>query len=146
MKKFALSLLGLLALSSCAGMQEMTPAEFDHLKNKVDTATAIVSSRISQDWDQAKRDKALEVITETRAAITESNIGALDPTNVLRSLVETYGEALGLDEQVKRDVRDATLIIELVTGPIKLDVGGKLDPRDQELILAFLDGLEFGLA
>jgi len=146
MRKFTLSLLGLLALSSCAGMQEMTPAEFDNLKNKVNTATAIVSSRISQGWDQAKRDKALEVIAKVKNAITTATAEELDPGNVLRSLVQLYGDQLGLDDQARRDVRDASLIIELVTGPIKLDVGGRLDPRDQELVLAFLDGLEFGLA
>ncbi len=145
-KLFTLPLLAMLALTSCANMGEMTPVEFDNLKNRVSVATTIVSSRLAQDWNQEKRDQAIELVAASRAMVETNNLATLDASNVLRSLVEQYGNSLGLDDQGKRDLRDASLLVELVVGPIDLGIEGKLDPRDQELILAFLEGLELGLS
>ena len=148
-KLLMLPLLGLLALSSCSTMPqlgEMPAGEFEALKTRVNAATAIVSSRISTDWDQAKRDKALGLITKAKEVVVSNNLGELGATNVVRTLVDRYGEALGLDAQAQRDVRDAALLIELVVGPINVDIDGKIDPQEQELVLAFLEGLEFGIA
>ena len=61
------------------------------------------------------------------------------------SIADNYGERLGLSEQERRDIRDAALLIEVLAGPVKLSIEGSLDPRDQELILAFLDGLAYGI-
>ena len=150
-KLFALPLLALLlALPSCQAtlpvLVDMPVAEYDALKTRVNVATALVSSRISVDWDQAKRDKALNLITQAGAIVEANDFSQLGATNVLRALVDRYGDALGLDDQAKRDVRDAALLIELIVGPINIDINASIEPREQELILSFLEGLEVGLS
>jgi len=148
-KLLALPLLALLAFPACQTtlpvLTDMPVAEFDALKTRVNVATALVSSRISVDWDQAKRDKALGLIDQAQAVVEANDFSQLGATNVLRALVDRYGDALGLDDQAKRDVRDAALLIELIVGPINIDINASIEPREQELILTFLDGLEVGL-
>tara|TARA_S200002703_G_scaffold149410_2_gene146932 strand:- start:84 stop:539 length:456 start_codon:yes stop_codon:yes gene_type:complete len=148
-KLLALPLLALLAFPACQTtlpvLTDMPVAEFDALKTRVNVATALVSSRISVDWDQAKRNKALNLIDQAQAVVEANDFSQLGATNVLRALVDRYGDALGLDDQAKRDVRDAALLIELIVGPINIDINASIEPREQELILTFLDGLEVGL-
>lgn len=149
-KLLALPLLALLAFPACQTtalpvLTDMPVAEFDALKTRVNVATALVSSRISVDWDQAKRDKALGLIDQAQAVVEANDFSQLGATNVLRALVDRYGDALGLDDQAKRDVRDAALLIELIVGPIEININASIEPREQELILTFLDGLEVGL-
>ena len=150
-KLFILPLLAMLAFSSCATtalpvLADMPVAEYDALKVRVNVATALVSSRISTSWDEEKRTKALDVITEAKDTVVANNFAQLGATNVLRALVDRYGDALGLDAQSQRDVRDAALLIELIVGPINININAEIEPREQELILMFLDGLEVGLS
>lgn len=150
-KLFILPLLAMLAFPSCATntlpvLTDMPVAEYDALKVRVNVATALVSSRISASWDEEKRTKALDLIGEAKAIVVANNFAQLGATNVLRALVDRYGDALGLDAQSKRDVRDAALLIELIVGPINIDINAQIEPREQELILTFLDGLEVGLS
>tara|TARA_S200002703_G_scaffold137880_1_gene127912 strand:+ start:488 stop:871 length:384 start_codon:yes stop_codon:yes gene_type:complete len=126
-------------------MQQMTPAEFEDVKNRVNAATALVSSRIAAEWDAPQRQKAVDAVVEIRALVEENNLATLEAGNILRGIADRYGERLGLSEEEQRDVRDAALLIEILAGPVKLGIEGSLDPRDQELILAFLEGLEYGL-
>jgi len=142
-KLFTLSLLALLA-TGCA-VQQMTPAEFENVKGRISAASTIVTSRLAQEWDQAKRTKALEVTGEIRQLVMVNDLSQLDVTNVLNGLASRFSDKLGLDEQAQRDVRDAILLIEVLVGPVKLGLEGGLAPQDQELVLAFLDGLELGL-
>lgn len=149
-KLLILPLLGLLAFPSCQAtlpvLVDMPVAEFEALNTRVNVATALVSSRISVDWDQAKRDKALNLIAQAEAIVEANDFSQLGATNVLRALVDRYGDALGLDDQAQRDVRDAALLIELIVGPINIDINASIEPREQELILSFLEGLELGLS
>jgi len=150
-KLFILPLLVALAFPSCATtalpvLTDMPVAEYDALKIRVNVATALVSSRISVDWDEEKRAKALDLIGQAKAVVVANNFARLGATNVLRALVDRYGNALGLDAQSQRDVRDAALLIELIVGPINIDINAQIEPREQELILTFLDGLEVGLS
>lgn len=135
----------LLLLGSCANLGEMTQEEFDDTTNRVAVASELAGSRIAARLDDETRQNALELVSDTKEMLEEGNFGELNTNDILRSLIENYGEALGLDEESKRDIRDAALIIELFTGPIKVEVGGELDPRDQALLVAFLDGLTKGL-
>ena len=137
--------LGLLALAGCIATQQMSPAEFQDIKNRVNAATALVSSRIAAEWDAQQRNKALRIVMDARVIVETNDLSTLDAGNILRSLADNYGKKLGLGEQEQRDVRDAALLIEILAGPIKLGIEGSLDPQDQELIIAFLDGLAYGL-
>ena len=144
-KLLAMSAALLFALAGCANMGEMSQEEFEATKNRAQVATTIVSSRIAQELDDEARKAAHKFVTGAKDMIEGGNFETLNVNDLLGSLVEAYGEELGLSEQNKRDVRDAALIIELFTGPIKVDLEGELDPRDKEMIMAFLDGLEEGL-
>lgn len=144
MKK--LLLLPFLALLGSCATATMTDGEFQSLKTRVGAATTIVSSRLAEEWDAPQRAKAIQVITEVKELAVVNNLEQVVAGDVLRSLVVRFGDKLGLSEQNQRDLRDASLLIELAMGrPITFDLGGKLEPRDQELLLAFLDGLLEGL-
>lgn len=144
-KLLALPALALMTLVGCANLGQMTGEEFEATKNRAKVATTIVSSRIAQGLDDEMRQAAHRFVTGAKEAIEGGNFESLNVNDLLGSLVESYGEELGLSEQNKRDIRDAALIIELFTGPIQVNLNGELDPRDQEMIMAFLDGLEEGL-
>ena len=156
MKLLALPLLlGALMMPSCSTISNlqrdvntMSEAQYEGLKTKVGSITAITSSRLAKDWDVAKRAKALGVITKAREIINSNlteGIEGLDVVGVIRALADLYGEKMGLDEQARRDVKDAALLIDALVGPIKLDIDGKLGEREKGLVLALLDGLQYGI-
>lgn len=145
MKK--LLVLPLLALlGGCMATSNMSESEFQSLKTRVGAATTIVSSRLAQEWDAPQRERAVAVIGEVRELVASNNLEELGAGDVLRGLVDRFGERLGLTEQAQRDIRDASLLIEIAIGrPITVGPDAKLDTRDQELVLAFVDGLLEGL-
>ena len=153
MKLFALPLLlGALMLPSCStlgnvqrDLATMSQSEYEGLKSKVASVTAITSSRLAKDWDAEKRVKALAIIAEGRLLLSGDKLADLGATDLIRALADRYGEKLGLDDQARRDVKDAALLVDALVGPIKLGVDGKLGERESGLILALLDGLEYGL-
>lgn len=149
---YALPLLAALMLPSCstssndlADLSQMEASEYENLKQKVSTITALSSSRIAREWDAEKRDKALGIIAEGRRLISEGGLGDLNATDLIRALADRYSEKLGLDENAKRDIKDAALLIDAIVGPIKLGIDGSLGSREAGLILALLDGLELGI-
>lgn len=137
----------LLALiGGCVATSNMSESEFESLKTRVNAATTIVSSRLAQEWDADKRAEAAEVIREARELIASNSVGELGAGDVLRGLVDRFGDQLGLDEQAQRDIRDASLLIEIAIGrPITVGPDAQLGERDQALVLAFVDGLLEGL-
>lgn len=153
MKLFTLPLLLVaLMLPSCStltnlqrDLDTMTEAQYEGLKNNIMSITAITSSRLARNWDTTKRDKARGVITQVARLIVANEFGNLDATHLIRSLADHYGDKMGLDEQARRDIKSAALLVDIVAGPIKLGVDGKLGEREQGLILALLDGLAYGL-
>ena len=153
MKLLALPLLLVtLMLPSCStltnlqrDLNTMTEAQYRGLKNKVMSITAITSNRLAKNWDTAKRDKARGVITQAARLIVANKFGSLDATNLIRSIADHYSKTMGLDEQARRDIKSAALLVDVVVGPIKLGVDGKLGEREQGLILALLEGLAYGL-
>lgn len=137
----------LLALiGGCVATSNMSESEFESLKTRVNAATTIVSSRLAQEWDADKRAEAAGVIREARELIASNSVGELGAGDVLRGLVDRFGDQLGLDEQAQRDIRDASLLIEIAIGrPITVGPDAQLGERDQALVLAFVDGLLEGL-
>ena len=148
---YILPLLAALMLPSCSillggpSLNEMETSEYEDLKHKVSTITALASSRLARNWDAEKREKALEVITQSRAFIIGNVFGDLNTTDIIRVLMNNYGDRLGLDVDARRDIKDAALAIDLLVGPIELGIDGSLGERERDLILALLSGLELGL-
>lgn len=146
-------LLAALMLPSCStigniqrDLATMSQSEYKGLKNKVASITAITSSRLAKDWDAEKRQKALDIIV-TGQLLVQSNkdLADLDVTDLIRSLADRYGEKMGLDEQSRRDIKDAALLLDVLIGPVQLGIDGRLGERELGLILALLDGLAYGL-
>lgn len=149
---YILPLLAAFMLPSCStssskirNLDQMEASEYEDLKHQVSTITALASSRAARGWDAEKRDKALGIIAEGRQLIADGGLGDLNATDLIRALADRYSEKLGLDEDAKRDIKDAALLIDIVAGPIKLGIDGSLDEREEGLILALLDGLELGI-
>lgn len=149
---YTLPLLAALMLPSCSisssnllNLDQMEVSEYENLKHRVSTITALASSRVARGWDAEKREKALGIVAEGRQLIISGNLGDLNATDLIRALADHYGEKLGLDENAKRDIRDAALLLDAIVGPIKLGIDGSLGEREEGLILALLDGLELGL-
>lgn len=153
MKLLALPLLLVaLALPSCStiqtareDLQTMEQPQYEDLTRKVATITEITSSRVSKDWDAAKKAKAASIIAQGRELLS-GDLGTLGATDLIRELADRYGEKLGLDDQARRDIKDAALLVDAVVGPIKVGIDGKLNERELGLVLALLDGLERGLS
>lgn len=148
-----LPLLAALMLPSCAtvsnvraDLNTMDVAQYENLRHKVSVITEITSSRLAKDWDAEKRAKAISVISQGRELLQGNNLAELGATDLIRGLAERYGEKLGLDEQARRDIKDAALLVDAAVGPIKLGIDGKLTEREKGLIIALLDGLERGLS
>ena len=148
----ALPLLAALLMPSCStlgnvqrDLNSMSEVQYQDLQHKVASITAITSSRLAKDWDAEKRAKALRLIAEGKVLITTDKLSELGATDLIRGLADRYGEQMGLDEQARRDVKDAALLLDALVGPIKLGVDGKLGVRELGLVLALLDGLEDGL-
>jgi hypothetical protein len=152
MKLFALPLLLVaLMLPSCStisniqrDINQMTAAQYDGLKAKVFAITSITSSRVAKDWSANKRAKALDLIAKGRALLT-TDLSSLDATSLIRALADRYSDKMGLDAQAKSDIKDAALLLDVLVGPIKVGVDGKLGERELGLVLALLTGLEDGL-
>lgn len=145
-------LLAALMLPSCSvvgniqrDLATMSQPEYEALKSKVASITAITSSRLAKDWDAEKRAKALKILDEGKALIIENKLADLGATDLIRGLADRYGEKMGLDEQARRDIKDAALLLDALVGPIKLGIDGELGERELGLILALLEGLEYGL-
>lgn len=150
-----LPLLSCLSLSSCStvakarqDLKTMSPEDFQALRTKVYAITAIASHRVSVDWDIGKKAKAVIVIRRGSTLISNNKaeeLSTLDATSLIRTLAQKYGEQLGLSDKAKMDIQDAALLVDMIVGPIKLEMDGTLDERSKQLILALLQGLEAGL-
>lgn len=146
-------LLAALMLPSCStlgniqrDLASMSQSEYEGLQSKVASITAITSSRLARDWDAEKRQKALNVIAEGRLLLLAGDqLADLGATDLIRSLADRYGEKMGLDDQARRDIKDAALLLDVLIGPIKLGIDGKLGERELGLLLSLLKGLEYGL-
>lgn len=145
-------LLAALMLPSCSTISNvqhdlaaMSQSEYEGLKSKVASVTAIASSRLAKGWDAEKRYKALVILTESRLLIAANNLADFDVTNLIHSIADRYGEKMGLDVQARRDIKNAALFVDVLVGPIKLGIDNKLGERELGLIVALLDGLEYGL-
>jgi hypothetical protein len=123
----------------------MSQSEYEGLQNKVASITAITSSRLAKNWDAEKRQKALGVIAEGKLLLAGDNLADLGTSDLIRGLADRYGEKMGLDDQERRDIKDAALLLDVLVGPIKLGIDGKLGERELGLILSLLKGLEYGL-
>ena len=153
MKPFLLpSLLVALMLPSCAtiqtareDLQTMEEPQYEELKHKVSVITEITSSRISKDWDAAKKAKATALIAQGRLLLG-GDLSEFGATDLLRELADRYGEKLGLNDQARRDIKDAALLVDAIVGPIKVGIDGKVNDRELGLVLALLEGLERGLS
>jgi hypothetical protein len=147
-----LPLLAALMLPSCSTLtnvrqdiNQMTEAQYEALTTKVTSVVAIASSRLAKDWDNAKRSKARDTLVNITILVLANDFTELDATNIVRSLVDRYGEKAGLSDQGCRDIQDAALIVDVLVGPIKLGIDSKLDEREQGLVLALLEGLAHGV-
>jgi len=148
----ALPLLAALLMPSCStlgnvqrDLNTMPVAQYEDLKTKVGSITAITSSRLAKDWDAEKRAKALNIISQGRLLLVGGELESLGATDLVRSLADRYGEKMGLDEQARRDIKDAALLLDALVGPITLGLDGKLGVRELGLLLSLLDGLEYGI-
>ncbi len=145
-------LLAALMLPSCStlgnvqrDLAAMSQSEYEGLQSKVASITAITSSRLAQDWDAEKRQKALNVIGEAMLLLAGDNLADLGASDLIRGLADRYGEKMELDEQARRDIKDAALLLDVLVGPIKLGIDGKLGERELGLLLSLLNGLAYGL-
>lgn len=145
-------LLAALILPSCSTISNtqhdlatMSQSEYKGLKSKVVSVIAITSSRLAQNWNAEQRHKALVIIAEGRRLVLDGISSDLDTTNLIRGLADRYGDKMGLDEQARRDIKDAALLVDVLVGPIKLGIDNKLGERELGLVLALLGGLEYGL-
>ena len=148
-------LLPLGGLTSCSIMTKarkdlatMSQPEYDSLRSKVHALSLITSRRISKNWDAEKLAKAAKVIAKGHLLVQSNKPAAwakLDATSLIRTLADKYAEELGLSARTKMDIQDATILLDVIVGPIQLGIDGKLGEREKGLATALLDGLGDGL-
>jgi len=147
--RLALFTTGIFIASSCStinNIEEMSPPKYYQLKIKIASIAELASGRISQNWSDERKDRALVIINDGVALINDpSKLKQLDVTNLIRALGDRYGDKMNLDAQAKSDIREATLLIDILIGPIQLDVTSELSEREKGLLLTLLSGLENGL-
>ncbi len=152
-QSLTLSLLAALMLPSCSAissarleLNEMTVSQYKLIQAKVMTITELASFNIAMNWDAARKAQAVSIIAEGRALLQDlPRLRELDTTDLVRALTDRYSERMGLDEETRSHIRNATLLMDVLVGPITIDIDGKLDIREVGLLLAVLEGLENGL-
>jgi len=126
---------------------ELSQAEYDQLKTKIVSVAEITSSRISQSWNKERKIQALVVIGDGLALLDDpSRLQALNTTNIIRTLVDQYSKKMGLNSESRSYIKDAALLMDVLVGPIMIDVDAKLSERELGLLRALLDGLANGLS
>ena len=125
----------------------LSQPEYNQLKTKIISVAEITSSRISQNWNDERKNKALEVINNGKGLLNDpAKLQALNTTNLIRTLVDQYSEKMGLNSESRADIKDAALLMDVLVGPIMIDIDAKLTERELGLLRALLDGLENGLS
>ena len=148
-----LSLLAALLLPSCSVIQNvradittMSQSEYDAMSAKVFALTAIASHRISIEFDDDKRVQALKITKEARALLQDADkLKTLGATDLVRVMIDRYSDEMDLKNKERAMIKNATLLIDLVVGPIKVGIDGKVNERELGLLNSMLDGLVRGL-
>lgn len=145
MKKLFVLPLALLALvTSCvAPSQPLTP-EQQHAQtvSRIQISTEIVGRRIAASSnDEAKIARVKQAVSEIKTLVSEGGTGSGD---VLNFIVDRLAPTLS--EKERLNLKDGAQLITLLVGPITVDVSGVLEQAQKDYVLAFLAGLEAGLA
>ncbi len=145
----ALPLLAALMLPSCATIQsardkleEMPDGKYQQLVIKIENAGVKGGKKLAEILGD-KSQLALEVTRSLKTVITEDRLEVVD---VIKGIVDNYGDKLGLEDKYLDYIRDGAKAIDAAVGQIRLGIDGKLTEREKGLVVALLDGLERGLS
>lgn len=145
MKKLFVLPLALLALvTSCvAPSQPLTPEQqHQQTVTRIQVATEIVGRRIAASSnDPEKVARVQQAVSEIRQLIVEGGTGSGD---VLNFIVDRLAPTLS--EKERLNLKDGAQLVTLLVGPITVDVSGVLEQAQKDYLVAFLQGLDKGLA
>ncbi len=150
MKRFlAIPMIVVLGLSSCSVIQsardkltKMDPVTYTSLTIKVQNAGKRGGEKLQELLSSDAKDAA-KILTDTLITAVETD--SLDAQDLVKDIVDRYGDQLGLKPAHQEYIRDGAKLIDAAVGQIRLDIDGKLSEREKGLVLALLKGLKQGL-
>lgn len=135
-------------LFSCAAVESardklatMPEPDYQELRLKVEDAGRKGGVKLKELLGE-KTEIALDVTTELLVAVDTDK---LDVADVIKGVVNKYGDRLGLEDKHLDYVRDGAKVIDAAVGQIRLGIDGKLTEREKGLVIALLAGLHTGL-
>ena len=144
----ALPVLTILALSSCSTVQSardaldtMPDENYVRLVGKVENAGVkggvMLADRLGDDTilAVALTNSIIDVIESDKVVVSD----------VVKGVIDQYGDKLNLSEEQLGYIRDGAKLIDAAVGQIRLGIDGKLTEREKGLILALLRGLKTGM-
>ena len=143
-KLFVLPLALLTLVTSCVAPSAPLTPEQQHQQTvtRIEVATEIVGRRIAASSnDQAKIARVKQAVSEIKTLVEQGGTGSGD---VLNFIVDRLAPALS--EKERLNLKDGAQLITLLVGPITVDVSGVLEQAQKDYVLAFLTGLDKGLA
>lgn len=150
MKRFlAIPMIVVLGLSSCSVIQsardklaEMDPVAYSALAVKVQSTSKRAGEKLKELLSPDAKD-AVKILTDTLITAVETD--SLDAQDLIKEIVDRYGNQLGLKPAHQEYIRDGAKLIDVAVGQIRLGIDGKLSEREKGLVLALLKGLKQGL-
>jgi len=129
--------------STRSKLENMSNAEFVSLNKKVYDASAAGGKLLARQLEKQDRIMlAKEVLAVIRETVVSDNLTHVD--DLVRVLLDKFGGEIGSDKVVEF-LKDATNLLDVAVGDIKLGIDGKLSFREKSLLVTLLRGIYDGL-